>query len=65
MDKGKGLVFFARGAATNEFQFVSIPPFSLKVVSTTFLLVCFVCLKEALVKQEKCFLFHFKSFCCS
>ena len=33
----------------------------LKVVSATFLLVCFVCLKEHLRNKEKCFLFHFKS----
>ena len=36
--------------------------FGLKVLSsTTFLLVYFVCLKRALVKQEKMLLFHFKS----
>ena len=34
---------------------------SLKVVSATFLLVCFVCLKEHLRNKEKWFLFHFES----
>ena len=33
----------------------------LKVVSATFLLVCFVSLKESTCETRKCFLFHFKS----
>ena len=32
----------------------------LKVVSTTFLLVCFVCLNKDLWNKEKSFLFHFE-----
>ena len=34
---------------------------SLKVVSATFLLVCFVCLNESTRETRKCFLFHFES----
>ena len=37
----------------------------LKVVSATFLLVCFVSLKESTFETRKCFLFHFVSCFCS
>ena len=37
----------------------------LKVVSTTFLLVCFVSLKESTCETGEKFVFHFKSFFCS
>ena len=51
-----------------HFQSCFLMPLSmkaLKVVSATFLLVCFVCLKESTRETRKCFLFHFESSFCS
>ena len=55
---GRGIVMW--WWESEEEWFWPFKPF-LEVVSATFLLVCFVCLKEALWNKKKCFSFDLES----
>ena len=55
---GRGIVMW--WWESEKEWFWPFKPF-LKVVSATFLLACFVCLKEDLSNKEKCFLFDLQS----